>query len=212
MQLRIIALLIGYLFGCFQTAYIVGKLVRKIDIREFGSGNSGTTNAIRVLGWKLGAVTFFSDILKAVIAVLIVRFAFGDSEIGYHVYAAYAGLGVIIGHIWPVFLKFKGGKGIASSIGVMLALEPVLGLLMILIMAVAVIGSKYVSLGSISMNAAIPVFMIIFRWDFLEVVIVTGIISVITIYKHKANIGRLLSGTESKIGHKKDATKEPATK
>jgi len=209
MEIRAISLLIGYLLGCFQTAYIVGKMIRKIDIRKFGSGNSGTTNAIRVLGWKLGAVTFFTDIIKAIIAVILVRIIFGDL-----VYAYYAGIGVILGHVWPVFLKFKGGKGIASSIGVMLALEPILGLIMMVIMALAVILSKYVSLGSILMVIAIPIYILIFRLsgtDGTEIVIVGSLITVITLYKHLPNIKRLLSGKETKIGHKKEATKEEAT-
>lgn len=201
MTVRAISILIGYLFGCFQTAYIVGKIIRKIDIRNYGSGNSGTTNAIRVLGWKLGAVTFFTDILKAVLAILLVKYLFTD-----HVFGYYAGIGVILGHVWPVFLKFKGGKGIASSIGVMLALEPILGALMIVIMAIAVLTSKYVSLGSISMVIAIPIYLLIFRLDSIEMVVLGSLITVITLYKHRANINRLLHGQESKIGHKKDAT------
>lgn len=202
MTVRAISLLIGYLFGCFQTAYIVGKVVKKIDIREYGSGNSGTTNAIRVLGWKLGAVTFFTDIIKAVLAIVVIYLIF-EAQL----FAIYAGLGVIIGHVWPVFLKFKGGKGIASSIGVMLAVEPILGVIMVLIMTLAVLTSKYVSLGSISMVIAIPIYLLIFKIDQPELIIVASMITVITLFKHRANIKRLLTGTESKIGHKKDATK-----
>ncbi|MDA3846758.1 MAG: glycerol-3-phosphate 1-O-acyltransferase PlsY [Vallitaleaceae bacterium] len=206
MDIRIIGLLIGYLLGCFQTAYIVGKFIRKIDIRKFGSGNSGTTNAIRVLGWKLGAVTFFTDIFKAIIAVVIVKIIFDEP-----VYAYYAGLGVILGHVWPVFLKFKGGKGIASSIGVMLALEPILGLIMMVIMALAVILSKYVSLGSILMVIAIPFYLLLFRLndtDGLELFVVGSMITIITLYKHMPNIKRLITGKETKIGHKKEVTVE----
>jgi glycerol-3-phosphate acyltransferase PlsY len=203
MIVRIVSILIGYLFGCFQTAFIIGKLVRKTDIREHGSGNSGTTNAIRVFGWKMGAVTFFTDILKAVLAVLTVRAIYGEPVLG-----MYAAFGVVIGHVWPVFLKFRGGKGIASTVGGMLAVNPILGLIMVVIMAITVIITQYVSLGSILTVLAIPIYLIFFSNAGIDEIVLGSFITMITLYKHRANISRLLKGEENKLGHKKDLVKK----
>lgn len=195
---RVACLLIGYLLGCFQTAFIVGKFKKNIDIRQYGSGNSGTTNAIRVLGWKLGALTFFGDIAKAVIAVVIARVLFDDPLAGF-----YAGFGAIIGHNWPVFLKFKGGKGIASTIGVLLAVDLRIGLILMGILAITIALTKYVSLGSILMVVAIPILMLIFHRDNWEFILLGLLIMISGLYRHHANIKRLLSRTENKLGHKK---------
>lgn len=196
---RVVCLLMGYLLGCFQTAFIVGKFNKNIDIRQYGSGNSGTTNAIRVLGWKLGAVTFFGDIAKAVIAVVIAWLLFDDPLAGF-----YAGFGAIIGHNWPVFLKFKGGKGIASTIGVLLAVDFRIGLILMAILALTILLTKYVSLGSILMVVAIPILMLIFHRESWEFIFLGLLLMTSALYRHKANIKRLLSRTENKLGHKKD--------
>ena len=122
-------ILVGYLAGCFQTAYIVGKINRHIDIRQYGSGNAGTTNALRVMGLKLGLLTFAGDFLKSFLTVTIVLLLTKDS-----LSAIAAGFGVILGHDFPAFLNFRGGKGIASTIGLAFALDYRLGLLSLLIM------------------------------------------------------------------------------
>jgi glycerol-3-phosphate acyltransferase PlsY len=111
---RIIALLIGYGFGLFQTGYLYGKS-KGIDIRQQGSGNAGTTNSLRVLGWKAGIITFAGDLLKAVFAVLLVKLIF---------HGTYAGFGTVLGHNFPCYLQFRGGKGIACTTGVILAVCP----------------------------------------------------------------------------------------
>ncbi len=196
---RLFCLLMGYLLGCFQTAFIIGRFKKNIDIRQYGSGNSGTTNAIRVLGWKLGAVTFFGDIAKAVIAVIVARALFDDPLAGF-----YAGFGAIIGHNWPVFLKFKGGKGIASTVGVLLAVDPVIGLICMAIMAITIGITKYVSLGSVLMAVAVPILMFVWHRDSWEYVLLGLFLTVSALYRHKDNIKRLLSGSENKLGHKKE--------
>lgn len=196
---RIVSLLIGYVFGCFQTAFILGKLRQNIDIREYGSGNSGTTNAIRVMGWKFGVLTFVLDNIKAVFAVILVGQLFNSPLAGF-----FAGLGVILGHNWPIFLKFRGGKGIASTIGVMLAFDYRIGLINIAIMLVTVLLTKYVSLGSILLVVSIPILIVILQPFSIEYLLIGLTIMILALYRHKANIKRLLSGTENKIGHKKD--------
>lgn len=196
---RILCLLIGYLLGCFQTAFIIGKFRKNIDIRQYGSGNSGTTNAIRVMGWKFGALTFLGDISKAVIAVLLTSYLWHNPLAGF-----YAGIGTIIGHNWPIFLKFKGGKGIASTIGVVLAVDYRIGLYMIAVLAITILISKYVSLGSVLMVITIPIQMYIFHKAETEFIILGLILMAFALFRHKSNIKRLLSGTENKLGHKKD--------
>ncbi|MBC7959730.1 MAG: glycerol-3-phosphate 1-O-acyltransferase PlsY [Vallitaleaceae bacterium] len=196
---RVFCLLIGYLLGCFQTAFIIGRFKKHIDIRQYGSGNSGTTNAIRVLGWKLGALTFAGDIAKAVIAVLLAKFLFDDPLAGF-----YAGFGAIIGHNWPIFLKFKGGKGIASTIGVLLAVDPLIGLIMIVILAITILLTKYVSLGSVLMVIAIPILMLVLHPGAWEFFLLGLMLMISALYRHKDNIKRLFTGTENKLGHKKN--------
>lgn len=204
---RLIGVLIGYLFGCFQTAYIVGELKQKIDIREYGSGNLGTTNAIRVLGWKFGAITFLGDFTKAILAVVITRIIFDDPVAGF-----YAGLGAIIGHNWPVFLKFKGGKGIASTLGVAMAVNPIIGLILMAIMAIVIYTFRYVSLGAIIMVIVFPIMAYVFHGDEVEYIVLALALMTFALYRHRANIKRLLSGTESKIGHKKNIVTEEEKK
>jgi glycerol-3-phosphate acyltransferase PlsY len=196
---RLISIVIGYFFGCFQSAFIIGKIREHIDIREYGSGNSGTTNAIRVMGWRLGLLTFLGDFIKAIVAVLIVTYLYDSSIAG-----LYAGLGVIIGHNWPVFLKFKGGKGIASTVGMLYGVDYRIGISVMLIMIIVVGITRFVSLGSILMAISIPILMYVFVGR-IEYVIVGGVLAIFALYRHKSNIKRLLAGNENKLGHKKSA-------
>ena len=119
---RILCLLTGYVFGLFQTGYLYGKM-HHIDIRQYGSGNSGTTNALRVMGKKAGLLVFMGDFLKTVFACLLVRLVMkGDPSVD--LYVLYAGLGVVLGHNFPFYLHFKGGKGIASMAGILVSMDP----------------------------------------------------------------------------------------
>ncbi len=122
---RLLSLLAGYVFGLFQTAYLYGR-TKGIDIRDKGSGNAGTTNSIRVLGWKAGALTFLGDFFKAVLAVLLVKLVFGERYAeSVKVLELYAGFGAVLGHNFPCYLQFRGGKGIACSAGVVVAVYQV---------------------------------------------------------------------------------------
>ncbi len=200
--MKIIAsLLIGYLVGCFQAAYIISRLKGHIDIRKYGSGNAGTTNVIRVMGWKAGILTFIMDLLKAAIGVYIGNLIFGDMLFGY-----YAGVGVVIGHNYPVFLGFRGGKGIAATIGLLITVDWRIGLIAIGIMTVIIGISRYVSLGSIIMAISIPILMAIFHTDQWQYIVLGCVLMVSALYTHRANIKRLLRGEENKLGHKKNLT------
>ena len=196
----LISIVMGYFLGCFQTAYIVAKKSKHIDIRDHGSGNSGTTNAIRVLGWKLGMLTFVGDILKAVLAVIIAWTLF-DSQLA----GLYAGAGVIIGHNWPFVLNFKGGKGIASTLGMLLAFDWRIGLVAWAVASLAIYLTKYVSLGSILLVTIMPIGVFILYPGGTQELIITSILAIVAIYRHKANIGRLIRGEENKLGVKKPA-------
>lgn len=210
---RIVCLAVGYLFGLFQTGYFMG-LIKHRDIRNYGSGNSGTTNAMRVLGKKAGAAVFIGDLLKSVAACLLVKWAAG--KFGFEeeqiVLVLYAGLGAVLGHNYPFYLNFKGGKGIASSWGMSLVLDWRIALISIIVFVATMMITKYVSLGSmIGSVSFIVIWFVLIAFDLLvipygqalEASIVLTIIVLLAIYRHKGNIKRLIEGTENKIGQKK---------
>jgi len=194
----IISLVIGYIFGNFQTSYIIARSVKHIDIREYGSGNAGSTNALRVMGKKFGLMTFGGDLLKAILAVIIARYIFQDQQAG-----LYAGLGTVLGHNWPVVLKFKGGKGIASTLGTILAFNPLIGLGIWVITAVVILTTKYVSVGSMILVILFPISIAIFYPGNMQALFVAMVFMLMGLLQHKPNIQRLLKGEENKLGQKK---------
>lgn len=209
---RIWCILIGYAFGLIQTGYIYGKL-NHLDIRDFGSGNAGTTNTMRILGKKAGIITYLGDSLKAVFAIVVIYFLFRNGTVNISVLKLYTGLGVILGHNFPFYMKFRGGKGIAATSGVIAGFgDWRLILLALFTFAIVTVVSKYVSLGSLTMVAGFFIEFIIFVFagiiklngtDRAEGIILVFIISLLAFVKHNANISRLLNGTERKIGQPK---------
>ena len=201
----IIALLAAYILGSVPTSYIMGKLIKGIDIRDFGSGNVGATNALRILGTKVGVFTLVIDIGKGFLAVNIARMIIPEPT---DLILILTGLFAILGHIFTIFLKFKGGKGVATSAGVFIALIPIPVALAFFVFVFTVWLSKFVSLGSIL--AALTLFiseLIMNIWiSFveLEFLIFTFIIALFIIIRHKANIKRLINGNENKISFKKN--------
>lgn len=207
---RLLCVVIGYLLGLIQTGYIYGK-INKIDIRKHGSGNAGTTNALRTLGWKAGVITFIGDCLKCVLAVTLVRLLFSQNS---HVelYAMYTGLGAVLGHNFPFYLNFKGGKGIASTAGLILAVNPVMFLIIAVVFISIVLITQYVSLGSIVIMVLFVIMIVISGqsgWltlptgDLYEYYAIAIVLAVLAIWRHRANIKRLLSGTENKTDVRK---------
>ena len=208
---RIICLLIGYICGLFQTGYLYSKYIKKIDITKMGSGNTGATNSLRTMGIRSGIIVFIGDFLKAYIPCLLTIRYFGGSGIA-PVMALWMGLGVSLGHDYPCYLHFKGGKGIASIAGVGIAVNAPLALTVIGIFALVTAISGYVSLGSIIAMFSLIILMIVGAIiriipvqnpSMLEFAIMITIIAAIAIYRHKANIKRLISGTENRFGHQK---------
>ncbi len=212
---RIISVLIGYAFGLIQTGYLYGK-TQHVDIRKQGSGNAGTTNALRTLGWKAGAVTFLGDCFKCVFAVVVVYFLFGkaNSEM-FPVYAMYAGIGAVLGHNYPFYMNFKGGKGIAATAGIIVSTTNIWIVLICLVVFVGIVAiTRYVSVGSLVVVIVYFISVVVYGQmggfgvtgtHLYEIYILAAVLVVSAFYKHKENIKRLLSGTENKlsVGKKK---------
>lgn len=201
------------MFGLFQTAYIYGKL-HGIDIRNYGSGNAGTTNTMRVLGTKAGLLVLFGDIVKCILAVVAAGLIFGKThpEMIY-LLKLYAATGAILGHNFPFYLHFKGGKGIAATAGLILSFHPYLIPMGVILFFGAFFTTHYVSLGSLLVYAGFFIEMIVLgQMGFfgmsqallIEMYVIAGALTVMAYYKHKDNIKRLLSGTERKtyLSHK----------
>lgn len=190
-------IILSYFIGNFSSAYILGKIFKNKDIRSYGSGNAGATNALRVFGPKLGLVAFILDILKGIIAVNI-----GNLLLGYNG-AIIASVFVVVGHNWPLFLKFKGGKGIATSLGVMLYLHLPTALICIAIGVFIIYKTRYVSLGSITAAALVPILGIFLKRPFdRNFFIGVLILAFMALFRHRSNINRLLKGEESKLGQR----------
>ncbi len=216
---RFVCLVCGYLFGIIQTAYIYGRL-HGIDIRQHGSGNSGTTNALRVLGKKAGLIVFLGDLLKGVVACSLTHIILdmvnlpGVSDNKY-LFVLYMGFGVVLGHNFPFYMQFKGGKGIAATSGMIIGLwdwRLIVILLAVFIISVAV--TKYVSVGSILIMSGFFILYTIFaimgdynfaeRAKLIESIVVAGVIAGLAIFRHRANIKRLIAGTENKLSFGSD--------
>ncbi len=205
---RVICVGIGYLFGLFQTSYLYGR-ANHMDIREHGSGNAGTTNALRTMGKKAGALTLLGDCLKCVLAVLAVRLIYGGSQGEIlPLLSLYAAAGCILGHNFPFYLGFRGGKGVAASVGMVLVIDWRIFLICAVVFLALYFAAHYVSLCSISAYVTALVMLIIFgqmghygmpQARVWEMDLVMLALTVLAIYRHRANIGRLLRGEESKI-------------
>jgi glycerol-3-phosphate acyltransferase PlsY len=212
---RIISVLIGYVFGLIQTGYIYGML-NKIDIRKHGSGNAGTTNALRTLGWKAGVITFIGDCIKCIPAVLLIRLLFVQRE-NVELLAIYGGLGAVLGHNFPFYLKFKGGKGIAASAGLILSIHPVMFLITAVVFVGIVLVTQYVSLGSLIIMVLFVIQVVLYgqsgafqltEMELYEYYGIVVLLMVLAFWQHRANIGRLLKGTENKTDFRKIGKKQ----
>ncbi len=197
-----VLLLIAYLIGSIPTSFILGKLLRGIDLREHGSRNVGATNAMRVLGKPVGIAALFVDAAKGFFPTLLFPLISGESASGFlsqENQALCIGLAAVIGHIFTIFLKYKGGKGVATGIGVYLALAPKALLLTFSICLILVASTRYVSLGSLTGAILLPIFLLLVGPRSLLLVIFTVLLGGLVIWRHRENIKRLVQGTESKI-------------
>lgn len=190
----LISVLIGYALGCIQSAYLVGKLFGKLDIREQGSGNAGASNITTIMGVKYGVVVGLIDILKGAFAVLIVKWIFPDSPD----LAFLSGLMAIVGHMFPFYLGFRGGKGVATVIGMMFGINWKLGLLFFLLVAIPALVTDYIVAGSFTTFIALPIVAFLHGYPIFILVLSLGLTG-ICFYLHRGNIKRLLAGEELKI-------------
>ncbi|MEA1964710.1 MAG: glycerol-3-phosphate 1-O-acyltransferase PlsY [Candidatus Aerophobetes bacterium] len=197
----ILGLFTGYLLGSIPSGYLVGKFFKGIDIRDFGSENIGFANALRVLGFFPGLVVLIADIGKGVIAVCIGYLISPLAGINPQISGGMVGLLSIIGHNWTIFLKFKGGKGVATTAGVFLSLTPLPFIFAVLVM-IAVVGlTRYVSSGSTISGCTLPLFIWLCMKDEGWFYIILSIITAgFIVFKHRSNIKRLLKGEEMKLG------------
>ncbi len=206
----IIALIFSYLIGSISSAVIISKTIFGRDIREEGSGNAGATNMLRTHGKKMGALTLILDVLKGVIAVLIgflIKNIVSGDEFILRIIPFIAGLFVILGHNFPVFFNFRGGKGVATSLGVVLTLNYKVALIVAIIALLVMVITRYVSLGSVLagvLYVAVDLSYMIFTDNFYyPELIFSVLVGGLLIIRHRQNIKRLLNGTENKLGQKK---------
>ena len=192
----ILVIVIGYIMGNFASSYFVGKLLANIDIREHGSGNAGAANTFRGLGATAGAIVFVCDVLKGILATAIGLWITG-SRAG----AMLAGGMAVIGHNWPVFFRFKGGKGIAASFGLIIVLFPKIALILFAAVVPLMLITRYVSLGSITAAVLLPVLLVAYQ-EPPNIVLIGILLAVLAIFRHKDNLVRLWEGTENKISFK----------
>ncbi|MBE5869746.1 MAG: glycerol-3-phosphate 1-O-acyltransferase PlsY [Lachnospiraceae bacterium] len=211
-MIRIACLLFGYIFGLFQTSIILGK-IKGVDVRKHGSGNAGTTNTLRVLGFKAGMIVLAGDILKCMIPILLVKIFLKD---GYGemlwLLVFWTAAGVILGHNYPFYLKFKGGKGIATTAGLILSMPWPFIAIEVLVFFGIFFTTHYVSLGSLCVYLVLLICTVLFGqigwFDKLalpvpqsvlwEMYILMAVLAAMAYWKHRANIGRLLRGEERK--------------
>ena len=190
----LISALIGYAFGCIQTAFILSKTVGKMDIREHGSGNAGASNITTIMGLKFGVIVGAVDVLKGFFAVLIVEWIFpANPDLAY-----LAGIMAILGHIFPFYMKFKGGKGVATLVGMMFGINWKLGILFALLVIIPAAITDYIVIGSFTTFTALPIVTYFLDYPFVFTlfgVFMTGLI----FYLHRFNIHRIKAGEETKI-------------
>lgn len=197
----IISVLMGYLLGSINTSLLIGKVFYKKDVREHGSGNAGATNTLRTLGKAAALAVVAGDILKGVLAYLAGFYLAGELEPQVYAGAYAAALFAVVGHNWPVFFGFKGGKGVMTSFAVVMMFSPVEALLCLALFIVVVAITRYVSLGSMLCAVLFPVLLIAFSKP-LPMILVSIVLALLILFRHHANIKRLLAGNEKKISFK----------
>ncbi|MBR5301779.1 MAG: glycerol-3-phosphate 1-O-acyltransferase PlsY [Clostridia bacterium] len=194
----ILVIVIGYLLGSISTGVVLSKIFAKTDIRTQGSGNAGTTNMLRIMGRKMALFTFVGDILKGIIAVYIGKWLVGG-ELG----GLLGALGAVLGHFYPLYFGFKGGKGIATSFGSLLFVFPIEAALAFTLFLILVYLTHYVSVGSVAAAAALPLLVVFTHFGEPHLWIITACMGASVIWRHRANIVRLMNHTESKLDFSK---------
>ncbi len=190
----LLAIIIGYLLGNINASYLLGKIFKGIDIREQGTSNAGAANAVIVMGWKLGAATFLIDALKAAVAMWIVKYINnGNTDL-----SVLAGVMAMFGHIYPVFLKLKGGKGIASILGIMLGLNYFIAVVLYITIVLGAVITNYLVLGELLILILFPVAVYLLGYSNFAIVLII-FACLLSAYKLRENFSRTFKGTEQKL-------------
>ena len=202
----IVCVVAAYLLGATPFAYLAGRVLKGIDIRKFGSGNVGATNVLRTLGKAPGIAVLLLDMAKGVLAVTVLpmiamRFMSPEMPVSPELLKVLCGIAAIAGHIWTVFLRFKGGKGVATTVGVFFGLTWLSMLIAVGVFVLVVYVTRFISVGSIMLGVAIVVSNIVLKQP-LEYIVFSAAVAALIVYTHRSNIKRLLSGTENKLGRK----------
>ena len=195
-MIRALMLAVGYICGLFTTGYILSRMENK-DLQHMGSGNIGATNSFRVMGAGKGALVLAGDLLKALIPVLIVKHIYAGTQ-EQAIYAAYVGFGVVLGHDFPFYLNWNGGKGVASTAGFFIAYDIRVGLVLVVVFLLLFALFRFVSLSSL-VSVIMSAAMVCVLYAQAEIRIIATVIATLCIWRHRANIRRLISGTESKL-------------
>ncbi|NOY77528.1 MAG: glycerol-3-phosphate 1-O-acyltransferase PlsY [Calditrichaeota bacterium] len=201
-------IVVSYLLGSFPTSIIFGKLFRGIDIRNYGSGNAGGTNAFRVMGWKIGISVMIIDVAKGVLATVLVSQIRIDSISLAPVYLQIiAGFSAVIGHIWTIFAGFHGGKGVGTAAGMLIGLYPIAFIFVFIIFLIVLFTTRYVSVSSMTAAISLPIVLLVL--DALgrpykpPLLILSLIIAILIVFTHRSNIKRLMAGNENRVTFKK---------
>ncbi|KMK76455.1 glycerol-3-phosphate 1-O-acyltransferase PlsY [Alkalihalobacillus pseudalcaliphilus] len=207
--LLVLLIIISYLLGSISFSYIIAQKIKKVDIRQHGSGNAGATNTLRVLGLGPALAVLALDVFKGVVVVWL-GFWIAGTELGWSAwFPVAAGLAAIIGHNWPIYYRFKGGKGVATTIGVLATLVFWPALIAGIIAIISIVFTRYVSLGSLLFMLLTPVstFLLLPYIEYPHVFIyLTLVVAVLSVWRHRTNVLRIFNGTESKIGQKSSAS------
>lgn len=198
-MLIILSIILSYLIGAVSFSYLITKKIKKIDIRKTGSGNAGATNTQRILGTGPAIGVLILDILKGIVCILIARFLLAVPDWA----VVLSGFAAVLGHDFPVYYGFKGGKGVATTIGVFFMIMPIEALIAGLVTLAVIALTRYVSLGSLIFLLLTPVLGVFFGTFSNAVLLIMFLITVLAYFQHRANIIRLIHGNENKIGHKK---------
>lgn len=200
--LSILVAAIAYLLGCISTGTLIAN-AQGVDIRSKGSKNTGASNVLRVMGLKSGLFTFLGDFIKATLACWIGSLILPGSTFGVAGYGMMlGGLFAVLGHNWPVFFGFKGGKGVACSAAVIFFVNPLLGIISILICVAVIAITRFISAGSMSMLLSYMILMCATHWGQWFTCLFTVVLLALCVWRHRGNIERLMNGTENKIGHR----------
>lgn len=190
----------GYLFGSFQTSYILGKLLKKGDIRDYGYGNAGASNIAVSFGLKYGILVAIVDILKAVLSIMFIKYLFRTTpSTQYYAFLMYLNcIFIILGHNFPFYMKFKGGKGTASLIGALIILDIKIAIIGILVIVLITLITNYIAIGTMSLVSSFVISTIYYNYS-IYCIAIAVIIALMSLVKHLPNIKRIVNGTETKL-------------